>query len=80
MTMIPSEIMPMVQWKHLDLQEQTWHNSQPVAGDHQQSIPVMHGTRICMMRWRMMKIHLGKTHHTIAEVVQVAKCPVMMRK
>ena len=40
-------------------------DSQPVAEDHWPDILVMH-----MMRWRMMKIHLRKTHHPTVEVVQ----------
>ncbi len=45
--------------------------------------------RMCIMRWRMMKIHLSKTHlqkaevaqdYRLEEAVQLAEGPVMMKR
>ena len=79
----------MVQWNHRDIQGPIWHNSQPVAEDHLWHAPAMHKMRMCKMRWRMIIIHLGKTHHPkvkvaqehqLGEAAQLAKGPVVLRR
>ena len=66
-----------------------WHDSQPVAGDHQRHVPIIPKMRMCVMRWKMMNIHPNKNHcpkaevvqeHRLEEAAQPAEGPVMMKR